>query len=100
LGGEPEQGLELFLVPDELGGVRQLLVDEEVGDFLELGSIGEIEDVVAAVVQVVAGAADRAQRGVPGWNAGQRDRFLGLRGRRGLAHRVFSLANNWSSLRS
>ena len=42
--------------------------------------VGEIEDVVAAVVQVVAGAADGAERGVACGDAGQGDGLLGLRG--------------------
>ena len=45
-----------------------------------------LEDVVAAVMQVVAGAADRAQRGVAGRHAGQGDRFLRLWRRRCSAH--------------
>jgi len=78
LRGQPAKGPELFLVARELGGVRQLLVDEQVGDLLELGLVGEIEDVVAAVVQVVAAAADGAQRGVAGGNPDRATDFLGL----------------------
>ena len=49
-----------------------------MGDFLELADPCDIEDVVAAIVQVVAAAADAAQRGVAGGHAGQRHGFLGL----------------------
>jgi hypothetical protein len=52
---------------------RQLLTDEQIGHFLELRFIGEVEDVVTAIVQVVARAADGAERGVPGRYAGERN---------------------------
>ena len=56
---------------------------QQVSHFLELGLLGEIEDVVAAVLQVIAAAPDGAQRGVAGGNAGEGDRFLGFRSGRG-----------------
>src|ERR1700730_7539264 len=49
-----------------------------MGDLLEFTDIGDVEDVIAAIVQVVAGASDRAQRGIAGGNPGKRDRFLGF----------------------
>ena len=61
----------LRLVGGELGAVRQLAVHQQVGDLLELAGLGDVEDVVAAIVQVVAGAPDRAQRGVAGGDTGQ-----------------------------
>ena len=76
--GQAAQRLELLLVGRQLGRGRQLAVHEQVGDLLELGLLGEVEDVVAAVVQVVALPPDRAQRGVAGRHAGQRNRFLRL----------------------
>ena len=60
------QRRELGLVGRQFGRVGQLAVHQQVGDLLELAGVGEVEDVVAAVVQVVAGAADGAQRGVAG----------------------------------
>src|SRR5437879_8767541 len=39
---------------------RSLLMHQQVRDFLEFGLVGEVEDVVAAIVQVVAGAPDGA----------------------------------------
>ena len=72
------QRLQLGLVGGQLGTVRQLAVYEQECDFLELARRRDVEDVVAAVMQVVAGAADRAQRGVAGGDAGQRDRLLRL----------------------
>jgi hypothetical protein len=38
-------------------------------DLLELAGFGDIENVVAAIMQVVSGAADRAQCGVAGDHA-------------------------------
>jgi hypothetical protein len=71
---------ELALVAFELRAVRQPAVDQEVCDLLELAVRGEFEDVVTPVVQVVAGATDRAQRRVAGRNAGEGDGLLGLAG--------------------
>ena len=65
------QGFQPGFVSDQLGLIRQGAVDEEVGDFLELTGLGDIEDVVAAIMQVVSGAADRAEGGVAGGDAGQ-----------------------------
>jgi hypothetical protein len=54
---------------------------QQVGNFLELAAGGEVEDVIAAVVQVIAGAADRAQRGVARRDVPDRATdFLGLNG--------------------
>ena len=47
----------------------------------EGGVLGQVLDVVAAVVEVVAAAADGAHRRVAGHDARERDRLLGLRGR-------------------
>ena len=77
--GNAAQVLELRLVRRELRLVRQLAVDQEIGDLLELAGVGDLEDVVAAVMQIVAAAADAAQRRVAGRDAGQRDGFLRLR---------------------
>ncbi len=62
--------LELRLVGRKLGDGRQHAMDEEIGDFLEFAGLGDVENVVAAIMQVVAAAADRAQRGVAGNDAG------------------------------
>src|SRR3546814_19588685 len=69
---------------------------EQMRDFLELALRGDIENVVAAVVQVIAAAADRAQRGVAGSRAGQRDGFFRLDRRGGgFSYRVVLLF--WST---
>jgi hypothetical protein len=75
------QRLELRLVTGELGRARQLAVHQQIGDFLEFALLGDVEDVVTPVVQVVAAAPDRAERGIPRGHAGERDRFLGLEAR-------------------
>jgi hypothetical protein len=44
-------------------------VNQQIRDLLELAGFGDIENVVAAIMQVVSGAADRAQGGVAGDHA-------------------------------
>src|SRR5712671_7002284 len=46
-------------------------------DLLEFASTRDIENVVAAVMQIIAAAADAAQRGIAGDDARERDGFLG-----------------------
>jgi hypothetical protein len=45
-------------------------VHEQIRDLLELAGFGHLQDVVAAVVQVVAGATDGAERRVRRDDAG------------------------------
>ena len=88
-GGNATQRLEFRLVGGELRAVGELAVDEQMGDLLELADIGDVEDIVAAIMQIIAGAANGAQRGVPRGDAGQGDRFFRLEvGRRCFAHIV------------
>jgi hypothetical protein len=57
---------------------------EQVGDFLELAAVGDLQNVIAPIVQIVAGAADRAQGCIARKDARERDGFLGFEaGRRG-----------------
>ncbi len=65
-------------VRGERRGIRQFAVDQQMRNLFEFAALGEIQDVVAAVMQVVAGTADRADRGVAGDDPGQRDGFLGF----------------------
>src|SRR5690606_30265324 len=74
-GRQPAQRLEPGLVGGQLGAVGQLAVHQQVGDLLELAGGGEVEDVVATIGEVVAGAADGAQGGVAGGGPGQGDRL-------------------------
>jgi hypothetical protein len=56
----------------DAGGVLQRFAR----DFLEAADFGNIQNVIAAVVQIVAGLAHGAQRGIAGGDAGQGDGFL------------------------
>ncbi len=70
------QHLQLGLVALQFAAVGQLAVHQQIGDFLEFAGIGHIQDVVAAVMQIVAGAAHRAKRSVARGNTRQGDGFL------------------------
>ena len=65
----PTQRPQLGLVGRQLVGVGQVLMHEQMGHLLELAPVGDVEDVVAAVMEVVAGASDGAQRRVAGDHA-------------------------------
>ena len=99
-GRDAAQAAQLGLVGGELRRGGQLAMHEQVGDLLELRRIGEIQDVVAAIVQVVAAPPDGAQRSVTGRYAGKGDRLLrfGRCARLLCAHADFSFANSSSSL--
>jgi hypothetical protein len=60
------QALELALVSRQLRSIRQRFVNQQVGDLLELALGCDVENVVTAIVQIVACPAHRAERGVPG----------------------------------
>jgi hypothetical protein len=66
-------------------------MDQQMGDFLELCVLGDVQDVVAAIMQVVAGAPDGAKRGVAGGDARQRDGLLRLETGLGFAHGLILL---------
>jgi hypothetical protein len=72
------QRLQLLLVGGELRAIGELLVNQQVGNFLELALLRDVEDIVAAVVKVVAAAPDGAQRRAAGLDAGEGNGFLGL----------------------
>src|SRR5690606_3397525 len=80
------QRLQLLPVATQLGKARQAAVHQQVRDFLEARAGGQVGDVVAAVVQVVAAAADRAKRGIARRRARQGNRLLRLRQGGGFAH--------------
>ncbi|MNO94732.1 hypothetical protein D3C76_863590 [compost metagenome] len=77
-GGQAAQGLELGLVGGELGHIGQMAVHQQVGNLFKLAAGGHVQDVVATVVQIVAGEAHGAQGGVAGGGAGEGDGFLRL----------------------
>ncbi len=83
---QPAQPAQLGLVCDQLRWRRKVAMHQEVGDFLELGGLGELENVIPAIMQVVARPAHGAQCGVPGGHAGESDRLLGLES--DFAHRI------------
>ena len=85
---EPAQRLQARLVAGELGAARELAVDEQEGDLLELALLGDLENVVAAVMQVVARAPDGAERGVAGQHPRECHGFLRLQ-RGGVVHGLF-----------
>src|SRR5258706_12598965 len=54
----------------------QPLVHEKMRDLFELAAIGNVEDVIAAVMQIVAGAPNGAERGIAGYDTGEGDGFF------------------------
>ena len=50
-----------------------------MGNFLKLGLFGEVENVIAAIVQVIASATDSADGGIACGCARQGDGFFGFR---------------------
>ncbi|MNC64237.1 hypothetical protein D3C75_1144240 [compost metagenome] len=55
-----------------------MAVHQQVGDLFKFAAGGHIQDVVATVVQVVAGEAHGTQGGIAGGGAGEGDGFLRL----------------------
>ena len=95
---QPPQARELRLVHGEFRAIRQFAVNQQMRDLLELTMLGDVEDVVTAVVQIVAAASHGAQRGVAGGDAGEGDRLLRLESSRCFTHALYSLASSPSSL--
>ena len=73
IGGHAAERLQLGLVAREFGCSGELAVHQQVGNFLELGGFGDIENVIAPIVKVVAAAAHGTEGGVAGGNARQGD---------------------------
>ena len=67
------------------------VVDQQVRDLFEFAALGDVQDVVAAIGEVVAGAAHRAQLGAAGRNARKRHGLLGLEGGCRGCHGAFPL---------
>src|SRR5262249_46480683 len=93
---------QLLLVAGELGRGGQLAMDQQIRDLFELSVLGEVENIVAAIMQVVALAADGAQAGVAGGDARDgnpifRPRGCGGWGRRFPGPPGFSFAKSSSS---
>jgi hypothetical protein len=69
---------------------------KQVRDFFKLALLGHIQNVIAAIVQIIAGAADGAKRSVARNDAGKCHRLFGFgSGARcccgGVAHCVLSI---------
>ena len=79
------QAEQARLVCGQLRGSGQLAVDQQVRHFGKLAVLGQVGDVVAAIVQVVAALADGADRGFARGRARQRDRLLRFESRGALA---------------
>ena len=58
--GKPRNAISFALVVGEFGARRQFAVHDQESDLLELADIGDVENVVPAIVQIVARAADGA----------------------------------------
>ncbi len=71
--GQTTQTLELGLVRLEFSDGRQLAMHEQICDLFELGGAGNIEDVIATIMQIIARLADGAQRGIARCHTRQRD---------------------------
>ena len=69
---------ELLLVVGELASRGQRAMNEQIRDLLEFANVGDVENVVAAIVQVVARAPDRAKRRVARRDTRQGNRLLRL----------------------
>jgi hypothetical protein len=76
VGGQAPEASQLLLVGSELGGVGQLAAKQQVRYFFKLAMSGQVCNVIAAIVQVVAGSAHGAQGRVAGRRAGEGDGFL------------------------
>ena len=74
-------GFELGFVGGEFKFVGQVAVNQQVGDFFKLAFLRQIKDVVTAVAQIVAGAADGTQRGIARRHAGEGNGFFRFEGR-------------------
>jgi hypothetical protein len=92
---KPAQRMQFGFVGPQLGRRRQPLVNQQMRDFLELAARRHIENVVAAVMQIVAGLAHGAQRRVACRDARQRDRFLRLESPHARGRLRHGLVSSW-----
>lgn len=76
--GQAAQSLELGFVGLEFGLCGQLAMYQQMGDLFKLADLGNVQDVVAAVVQVVAGLSHGAQRRIACGHTGEGDGLFGL----------------------
>ncbi len=67
--GQAAHRAQIFLVFGQFGRVGEMTVNEQVSDLLIFTVLGQILDVIATVMQIVAAVADRAQGGCPSRDA-------------------------------
>ena len=79
--GQTAQGRRRCFVRGQFRRIGQLAVHQQVRHFLELAVRGQVGDVVAAIVQIVAAVAHRADGRVARRRAGERHRLFGFEGR-------------------
>ena len=60
LDRQAAQRLELIVIRRQLGTRRQRAVDQQIGDLLERSVLGQFKNVIAAIVQIIAGMTHRA----------------------------------------
>ena len=77
--GQSAQRPQLMLISSQLRSARQLAMHDKVGYLLELAGLSKIEDVIAAIVQIVAGPAHGTYRSIAGSSPRKSHRFLGFR---------------------
>ncbi len=80
--GQTAQRPQARLVRSQLRRIRQLAMNEQVRHFLILAVPRQVLDVVAAIVQIVAAVAHRAQRRIARRRARQRNRLFGFENHR------------------
>ena len=56
--------------------IWQCAMDQQVGDLFELAGLGEVEDVVTAIMKIIAGTPDGAHGRVACSGTGKSDRLL------------------------
>ncbi len=78
VGGQTAQCLQLGFVGFQFRHGRQLAMHQQVRNFFEFARVGDIENVIAAIMQIVAGLADCTQCRITGGHAGQCYGFLGF----------------------
>jgi hypothetical protein len=92
----PAQAAEVLLVLRQLAERGELAIQQQVGDLFKLAVRCEVQDVIAAIVEVIAGAAHGAKRGIARCDAGECDGFFRLEGD-GFCTHCFSFAKSSSS---
>ena len=76
IGRQSAQRFEFDFVCLKFIAGWQLAVNQQMRHFFKFALLGEIENIVAAIVEIVTAFTDSAQRGVARRDAGQRDGFL------------------------